>query len=106
MESQGFQRILNHSEHDIICTANAVVQVVEDDINKHCEGKALVELGCNDGAWESRLKCSSYVGVDLYSSTDKVVKQDWLEYLNSQPDRSLDVVMAKCSTQFFKYADI
>ena len=43
------------------------------------------------------------MGVDLYSSTEKVVKEDWLEYLNKQPDQSLDVVMAKCSMQFFDW---
>lgn len=63
----GFKRILNHSPHDIICTADETVRIVQEDINKHTSGKEVIELGCNDGALEDTIDCVKYTGVDLYS---------------------------------------
>ena len=63
----------------------------------------MIELGCNDGALEDTTDCEKYIGVDLYSSTPKVVKEDAFEYLEKQEDKSVDVVTAKCSMQFFDW---
>ena len=82
------------------------MRIVQEDINKHTKGKEVIELGCNDGALEETTDCIKYTGVDLYSKTPKVVKEDAFEFLEKQEDKSLDVVMAKCSMQFFDWTKL
>ena len=52
-----------------------------DDLNKYCKGKKLVDIGCADGSIKKLLQCSTYIGVDPFSTTDDVVKVDGLEYM-------------------------
>ena len=72
-------------------------------INLHTKGKPLLELGCADGDFGALVDCTRYVGVDPYSKSDDIIKEDAIEYLKKLENKSVDVILGKCCLHFFDW---
>ena len=92
----------NYIDYDVICSAKLVSQAIADDVNKYCDGKKLIDIGCADGSMGELLKCAEYVGVDPFSESADVIKMDGLEYLQKLEDKSVDVILCKFAVHFFE----
>ena len=98
--------VSNYVKHDYVCLAPAVHSMILEDINKYSRGKHLISLGCADGAFERKVDCAGFTGVDPFSESEGILKRDGLEYLKEQEDNSVDVVMAKMSVHFLDLEDV
>ena len=47
----------------------------------YTKGKPLLEIACADGYFGKLVDSKSYIGVDPYSQSDEIIKEDAIIYL-------------------------
>ncbi|CAJ1375338.1 unnamed protein product [Effrenium voratum] len=85
-----------------------------DEIARHCmpfaEGKDVADLGAGDGTLGKLLpQAGKMTNVDPFPPEDcaaKILKSDGVEFLRSQPDQSLDLVVATFAVHFMDRASL
>lgn len=92
-------------DNDIILTSSKINEEILSHLHKYTKDRSLLEIGCGEGEFAQKIKCSEYTGVDPYSKSksNKIIKEDALEFLEKLEDKSLEVLLGKGVIHYFNW---